>query len=197
MLLKVSVKLPVPSTMVQERRREYFSKLAERLAAAEYPARLAAGRYVASKLHIRGQSGGAVATSFGAKVHYRRPDAPPVMAVYCNIPWMRIHETGGVVRGLHGKGLLIPVGNRRLGPKAFQRHVTAVLRQTNVHFMRGPKGVLIGIKQRVGSEWKFEAVAFYIPEARLRKRLDFSGGEGWVQVKREVATRIRQGKSRS
>jgi hypothetical protein len=70
------------------------------------------------------------ARSFGWKLFASKPDRLPALKIGSRIPWLGIHETGGVIRG----PLLIPLGGKR--PRNFRKTVAALLRQGNAHFAR-------------------------------------------------------------
>jgi hypothetical protein len=71
-----------------------------------------------------------------AKVYSARKNSLPALRIYSNVPWLGIHERGGVIRGSKGK-VLVPL--LRIGFKAFKRVVDTVMR-TGAGFFRQVNG---------------------------------------------------------
>lgn len=90
--------------------------------------------------------------SIRAKLFAEKADRLPAMLIGSKIPWLGIHGRGGVVAS-RGGGLLIPLTpeGRRLGPKAFGRIITELMRQGNAFFKEVNGKVLLFARQESGS----------------------------------------------
>lgn len=71
-----------------------------------------------------------------AKVYSQRTDIPPALRIYSKIPWLGIHERGGVIKGYRGK-LLVPLV--QMNAKAFRR-VLQQLRSVGEGFFKEVRG---------------------------------------------------------
>jgi hypothetical protein len=131
--------------------------------------------------------------SFRATVHARRTDILPVVDFYSKIPWMGIHERGGVIQG----PVLIPLTEegKRMGAKAFRRVVTGLMRQGNAFFKNVNGKVILfaeniaesgklltrfrkAFRQRTGMAQRARIqrgidlpIAILLPRVEIRKRL--------------------------
>lgn len=71
-----------------------------------------------------------------SRVYASRPDIPPMLRIYSNVPWLGIHARGGVVTGKNGK-VLVPL--IRIGFAAFKRAVDVILK-TGAGFFKTVNG---------------------------------------------------------
>ena len=78
---------------------------------------------------------------FRAKVFADKPERMPALLIRSRIPWLGVHGRGGTVSG-SGRGLLIPLLDKRIGPRAFKRVLDHILR-TGAGFWKEVKGQLI------------------------------------------------------
>lgn len=71
--------------------------------------------------------------SMHAKVFHRKVNELPALYIGSKVPWLGIHEQGGVIRGR----MLIPLlpQYQRIGRKAFARVVDALMRSGNAWFV--------------------------------------------------------------
>ncbi|MBF4088598.1 hypothetical protein ISI06_28900 [Burkholderia pseudomallei] len=71
--------------------------------------------------------------SMHAKVFDRKTDEFPALYLGSKVPWLGIHEQGGVIRGR----MLIPLlpQHQRIGRKAFARVIDALMRSGNAWFV--------------------------------------------------------------
>jgi hypothetical protein len=127
------------------------------------------------------------------KLFAARPDRLPAAQVGAlRAPWLEAHEVGATVRG-KGAGLLIPLNQpKRLGRRAFQRIVEALMKQGNAFFKRVNGKVILfaeNIKESAALTARFRRpirkglgggrlkrsaeipIAVLVPQVRLRKRL--------------------------
>lgn len=154
--------------------------------AAEAPAVTQEVRdHVTSRLNVKKRS---FATSFKAKVYDRDPNRLPALGVSSKVPWVGIHEDGGVIGG----PLLIPL-HGRVGRKRFKQIVTALIRGGNAYFIRSRGKVILmaenqpeydsilgGFKRRFRKASGTKRlkrgddvpIAVLVPSVALRKRLD-------------------------
>ncbi len=80
--------------------------------------------------------------SMRAKVYNRRRDRFPALYIGSKIPWLGLHEKGGVISGR----MLIPLlpQHQRIGRKAFRRVIDALMRSGNAFFIqRNGKTILM------------------------------------------------------
>lgn len=141
--------------------------------------------HVTSRLNVKKRS---FATSFKAKLYDRDPKRLPALGVSSKVPWVGIHEEGGIIGG----PLLIPL-HGRVGRKRFRQIVTALIRGGNAYFIRS-KGktilmaenqpeydsILGGFKRRFRKASGTKRlkrgddvpIAVLVPSVALRKRLD-------------------------
>ena len=80
--------------------------------------------------------------SMRAKVYNQRRDRFPALYIGSKIPWLGLHEKGGVISGR----MLIPLlpQHQRLGRKAFRRVIDALMRSGNAFFIqRNGKAILM------------------------------------------------------
>lgn len=80
--------------------------------------------------------------SMRAKVYNQRRDRFPALYIGSKIPWLGLHEKGGVISGR----MLIPLlpQHQRIGRKAFRRVVDALMRSGNAFFIqRNGKAILM------------------------------------------------------
>lgn len=89
--------------------------------------------------HVRAQASGAFSVkrkawlnTFSAKVYDRRRDVLPTMHVYSRMPWMGIHERGGVIDG----PVLIPLNVGRISAKKFKAMVQRLMASGNAFFKK-------------------------------------------------------------
>lgn len=78
-------------------------------------------------------------SSMTAKVLDKKPERLPALWVGSKIPWLGIHQSGGVVSG----NLLIPLLPGRMGPKRFRQVITALMRSGNAWFVESNGRVLL------------------------------------------------------
>ena len=121
--------------------------------------------HVASRLTIREKS---FLSSFKVKVLDANPTRLPDLLVKGSIPWVSIHETGGVISG----NLLIPIG-RRIGPKTFKLMVKNLMETKRSFFIRTSNGTVVLMARTSGKEAKPFAVL--VPGVTIPKRLDIAG----------------------
>ncbi|AKJ30684.1 DUF6441 family protein [Caldimonas brevitalea] len=72
--------------------------------------------------------------SMRAKLYNAKMDRFPALHIGSKIPWLGIHEQGGVIQGR----MLIPLlpQHRRIGPKAFKRVIRDLLDSGNAYFIK-------------------------------------------------------------
>lgn len=131
--------------------------------------------------------------SFGAKVYDSRPDEMPALKIGSKVPWLGMHETGGIIRG----PLLIPI--IKLGPKRFRRLLTDLNRAGNAYWVPGKSGQPVLMAENITEQGtvlsKFKSaerkrdraaggsgrlkrgqdipIATLVPQVRIQKRLRF------------------------
>lgn len=90
--------------------------------------------------------------TFSATVYARRKEVLPVVDFYSKIPWMGIHERGGVIQG----PVLIPLTEegKRMGRKTFKRVITGLLAQGNA-FFKNVNGKVILFAENIRESGKF------------------------------------------
>ena len=141
--------------------------------------------HVTSRLQVKKPS---FAKSFKAKVYDRDPKRLPALGVSSKVPWVGIHEDGGVIGG----PLLIPL-HGRVGRKRFRQIVTNLIRGGNAYFIRSKGKVILmaenqpeydsilgGFKRRFRKASGTKRlkrgddipIAVLVPSVSLRKRLD-------------------------
>ncbi|MES9843233.1 MAG: DUF6441 family protein [Candidatus Sedimenticola sp. 6PFRAG5] len=129
--------------------------------------------------------------SMRAKVYNQRRDRFPALYIGSKIPWLGLHEKGGVISGR----MLIPLlpQHQRIGRKAFRRVVDALMRSGNAFFIqRNGKAILMaenirendralarfkrGERQRSGQKRLRRGqeipIAVLVDRVRLRSRFD-------------------------
>ena len=72
--------------------------------------------------------------SMRAKVYNQRRDRFPALYIGSKIPWLGLHEKGGVINGR----MLIPLlpQHQRIGRKAFRRVIDTLMRSGNAFFIQ-------------------------------------------------------------
>ena len=69
--------------------------------------------------------------SMRSKVLDTKPERMPALLIGSKIPWLGLHQKGGVVRG----NLLIPLLPGRIGPKRFKTVIDGLMRSGNAYFI--------------------------------------------------------------
>ena len=133
--------------------------------------------------------------SMRAKVYNRRQDRFPALYIGSKIPWLGLHEKGGVISGR----MLIPLlpQHQRIGRKAFRRVIDALMRSGNAFFIqRNGKTILMAenIRENDRALARFKRserlrsgqkrlrrgqeipVAVLVDRVRLRRRFDIESG---------------------
>ncbi len=129
--------------------------------------------------------------SMRAKIYNRRRDRFPALYIGSKIPWLGLHEKGGVISGR----MLIPLlpQHQRIGRKAFRRVIDNLIRSGNAFFIqRNGKTILMaenirendralarfkrGERLRTGQKRLRRGqeipVAVLVDRVRLRRRFD-------------------------
>lgn len=163
--------------------------------------------HVVSRLQVKHRS---FASSFKAKVYDRDQSRLPALGVSSKVPWVGIHEDGGMVGG----PLLIPLYGR-VGRKRFKQIVTTLIRGGNAYFIRShgktvlmaenqPEydSILVGFKRRFRKASGTKRlkrgadvpIAVLVPSVSLRKRLDVRGTalSEIPRLARAIELRLRQ-----
>lgn len=132
--------------------------------------------------------------SMRAKVYDRNPAQLPALLIGSRIPWMGIHVRGGTISGR----MLIPLTEegRRIGRRAFQRVVDALMRSGNAFFIRkNGRAILMAenLRENAGSLSRFKRaervrtgaksvkrgqeipIAVLVPAVTLKRRFDLEG----------------------
>jgi len=132
--------------------------------------------------------------SLRAKVYERNPDKLPALYLGSRIPWLGIHVRGGTLAGR----MLIPLTEegRRIGRRAFQRVIDALLRSGNAYFIqRNGRAVLMAenLRENAQSLARFKRaerrrtgtktikrgseipIAVLVPKLTLKRRFDLAG----------------------
>ncbi|OED39021.1 hypothetical protein AB833_17350 [Chromatiales bacterium (ex Bugula neritina AB1)] len=78
-------------------------------------------------------------SSLQSKVIDKKPNRLPALKIGSKIPWLGIHEKGGVVSG----NLLIPLLPGRIGPKKFRAVVDGLMRSGNAYFIEKNGNVIL------------------------------------------------------
>jgi hypothetical protein len=135
------------------------------------------------------------ARSFFTRVLESKKNRLPALHIGARVPWLGIHETGGVITGKGGGKLLIPL-HGRVGRKTFKAQIAALRRGGNAFFIKSKNGTVIlmaenqkeydrplsGYKRRYrqasglgrmkrGAE---VPIAVLVPKVTIKKRLDLA-----------------------
>jgi hypothetical protein len=132
--------------------------------------------------------------SLGSKVYAGSPAKFPALMIGSRISWLGIHTRGGSISGK----MLIPLlpEHQRIGPKAFRRVITGLLRSGNAYFIQKNGKVILmaeNLKENTSELRRFKRaergrtgaksikrgtelpIAVLVPVVRLGKRLDLEG----------------------
>ena len=132
--------------------------------------------------------------SLRSKLYAGSPSKFPALMIGSRISWLGIHTRGGAITGK----MLIPLlpEHQRIGPKAFRRVITGLLRSGNAYFIQKNGKVILmaeNIKENTSELRRFKRaerhrsgaksikrgeelpIAVLVPVVRLGKRLDLEG----------------------
>jgi hypothetical protein len=132
--------------------------------------------------------------SLRSKLYAGSPSKFPALMIGSRISWLGIHTRGGAITGK----MLIPLlpEHQRIGPKAFRRVITGLLRSGNAYFIQKNGKVILmaeNIKENTSELRRFKRaerhrsgaksikrgeelpIAVLVPIVRLGKRLDLEG----------------------
>jgi hypothetical protein len=132
--------------------------------------------------------------SLRSKVYAGSPAKFPALMIGSRISWLGIHTRGGSISGK----MLIPLlpEHQRIGPKAFRRVITGLLRSGNAYFIQKNGKVILmaeNLKENTSELRRFKRaergrtgaksikrgtelpIAVLVPVVRLGKRLDLEG----------------------
>jgi len=131
-------------------------------------------------------------SSMQAKVLDKNTDRLPALLVGSKIPWLGLHEKGGMVSG----NLLIPLLPGRIGPKRFKAVVDGLLRSGNAFFVEKNGKVILmaeNIRENASQLNRFKRaergrtgakqikrgqeipIAVLVKSVSLKRRLDLTG----------------------
>lgn len=127
-MIQVSVNMGDVSKFVGDLKAKLRSAIGKAMASEGKKIQQAVRNHVSSRLHVQKKS---VVQSFTAKVLDQDPIRLPGLLIRSKIPWMGLHETGGIIRGK----MLIPL-NGRIGRKAFKALVDQLMRGGNAYFIK-------------------------------------------------------------
>ncbi len=131
-------------------------------------------------------------SSMQSKVIDKKPERLPALKIGSKIPWLGIHEKGGVVSG----NLLIPLLPGRIGPKRFRTVVDGLMRSGNAYFIQKNGLVFLmaeNIRENSSQLSRFKRaertrtgakrlqrgqeipIAVLVKSVKLKRRLDLAG----------------------
>lgn len=127
---------------------------------------------------------------FNADVYDNDKNRLPALLVSSKIPWAGMHEFGGSIGGK----MLIPLADKRVGPKTFRLQIRELMRGGNAYFVKNAKGNIVlmaenikehdrplrGYKARYRKAEGIERlkrgadipIAALVPRVTLKKRID-------------------------
>ena len=187
-MIKISVDIGDVSRFVGDLKAKLRTAVGKGMASEGKKIQQAVRTHVNSRLNVQKKS---VLQSFTAKVLDQDPLRLPGLLIRSKIPWMGLHETGGIIRGK----MLIPL-NGRIGRKAFKALVDQLMRGGNAYFIKkGGRTILMAenlkeydrplakIKRRYRQTEGIKRlkrgtdvpIAVLVNKVTVRKRLDVEG----------------------